>query len=270
MSLTATVSSSGRRLIQVLGRFHLAPFLAIRGGMGKGLKISLYNASANYWRGTNELPVQRAVVEALRPGHVFYDIGSNVGFFALIAARAVGGAGQVYAFEPAPDTADCLRANVQRNGFRNVTVLEMAVGATAGTAEFFITKHPGGPTLKGQDKALDLKKRIPVRVETIDRLIATGRIAPPDVVKIDVEGAELDVLQGMSNTLVRHRPSIIYEVDGKNSQALERAETEIGRVLRAADYDVSPIERSYSLKEIEVHHAIARPPAKASPSAGRQ
>src|SRR5918994_1204228 len=104
-----------RRLIDWI-RWHGTTRTVLR-GPAAGLRISTGNSSANYAEGTNELPVQHAVEELLRKGDTFFDIGANVGFFSLLAARRVGTHGKVVAFEVVPEIATTLEALLLRFGY---------------------------------------------------------------------------------------------------------------------------------------------------------
>src|SRR5436305_3159878 len=84
--------------------------------------------------GDLESSVQEAMIRHLGPGGVLYDVGANVGFFSLLAARIAGPAGFVYAFEPAPENVRAIEANTALNGFENITVIPKAVAARPGTA----------------------------------------------------------------------------------------------------------------------------------------
>jgi len=90
----------------------------------------------NHVRGEAENAVQRILAARLCPGMVFYDLGSNIGLFTLLAARLVGVAGKVFSFESEPVVAARLRRNVERNQSANVTVVEAVVWSSNGNADF--------------------------------------------------------------------------------------------------------------------------------------
>lgn len=217
------------------------------------------NASGNYWSGANELPVQMALTRFLKPGGIFYDIGSNIGFFALIAARLVGPSGKVVAVEPVPRNAETIRRNVARNGFSNVQVLEIALGSGAGMAELHVTRHPGGATLSTTDIPPDATGTIMVQVATLDELALTEKLGRPQLIKVDVEGTELDVLMGMTRTLAEFRPAVLFEIDAPNAEMLEAKSSPIRGFLEDRRYRIHPLENSYPNMAWEVRHAVALP-----------
>lgn len=189
--------------------------MTIEQGIGAGLKIDMTGAVLRYGLGLAEETVQKALSAHIRPGSVFYDVGANVGFLALIGGRLVGPQGRVVAFEPVPETAQQLRRNLDVNGFSHVEVVEAAVGAEAGHAR--MTLEPQSQTshlssLAGMGSG-EVAGEIDVPVVTIDGLVAQGKPVP-DVVKIDIEGAEVLALEGMQHTLQTARPTVICELHG--------------------------------------------------------
>ena len=158
------------------------------------------------WLGTYEPEAQAAFARLIREGDVVYDVGANAGFFTLLAAKLAGERGTVYAFEPFPRNVSHLRRHLQLNGV-NATVLDVALSSKSGTARFASAAHASMGKL---DTAGDLE----VHTETVDELVRTGRILPPSFIKMDVEGAEYDVLRGAADTLSRHRPPMLLSTHG--------------------------------------------------------
>ncbi len=231
-------------------------------GVGKGLLFNAGKASFAYAKGTSEVPVQEALESCLNTGDIFYDIGANVGFFTIIAAKLVGNTGHVYAFEPAPENASTIRNNVQINQFPHVTVLEKAVSSSSGTGKLLLTHDPGGNTLATAGSPPDVKGEMSTELVSIDDLVAQGGVKPPDVVKVDVEGAEVEVLQGMAQTIKSFQPLIIYEIDDESQADFARKQTEVESLLLEFDYDIQPLKDSYPGIPWNVGHAIATPKHK--------
>jgi FkbM family methyltransferase len=248
-----------RSFARLAARVGWYPALPIRSGEAEGLRLRIERASADYLLGSNELPVQRAIARCLFPGAVFFDIGSNVGFFALLAARQVGPSGHVYAFEPVPANAAAIEANVRSNHLTNVTVRVEAVSRRTGTARLWLDDHPGGATLSEVDAGASASGSTEVRTVALDDLVARAVIRAPDVVKIDVEGAEAAVLEGMSDLLRERRPTVIAEVDDLDAAIAEHKYAELSQTLVAAGYTVTRLEASYPGIAWHVHHLIARP-----------
>jgi FkbM family methyltransferase len=163
--------------------------------------------------GNLESAVQEAMVRHLGRGGVFYDVGANLGFFSLLAAHLSGlDAGRVIAFEAAPDNAEAIRVNAALNRVTNVEVICAAVSDRSGQGRLQVVDDQSWSKLVQYGEHPFTEAIIDVRCLTVDELVASGRIPPPTVVKIDVEGAELAVLAGMRDTIAAHRPAIICEL----------------------------------------------------------
>lgn len=105
----------------------------IASGPAAGLRIDATGRNAGYVLGTSDFDEQRWLAAHLKPGDIFWDVGANIGFFTLLAARLVGDGGEVVAFEPMPEDVHQLRRNVELNGFQTVAAVEeKAVGAQSG------------------------------------------------------------------------------------------------------------------------------------------
>jgi FkbM family methyltransferase len=196
-------------------------------GAAAGLRFNSADSVCGYTHGTPEPDVQEALAHELSPGMVVYDIGANIGFFTMIAARAVGPQGRVLAFEPLPENVRWLRHNVDINDFGQVEIVEAAVGAREGTAAF----ESGNTAVWARISDTGEHE---VRVLSIDDGIAAGSLPVPDVVKMDIEGAEVDALDGMRETLARHRPTVIVELHDTIGAVRER--------LVAAGYGMERID----------------------------
>lgn len=233
--------------------------MTVRGGVGDGLVMGTAHASADYADGSNELPVQEAVRDSLAPGGVFYDVGANVGFFSLLAARIVGERGAVYAFEPLAHVAAEARANAARNRLANVAVVEVAVGDRDGSAQLVVTRHPGGATLSPADVGGDAVGTVTVRTVRLDDLVAAGTLRPPDAVKIDVEGVEAEVIEGLRRTIADHHPVIVCEVDAATGERVAEKVRGISELLAGLGCDVRPLPSSYEGSGWHVVHLVATP-----------
>jgi FkbM family methyltransferase len=169
-----------------------------------------------YGCGYIEPQVSRVLVERLRPGMVFFDVGAQYGFHALVAAELVGPGGTVVAFEPSRASFRLLSTNVAATN--GVIVENLAVGSTTGNVVFhdFGLRNSALNTVHPTAR-VPLRERRRLRADaysvastTLDEYVErTGLV--PDVVKIDVEGAELAVLKGMTEVLRRGAPLLSIE-----------------------------------------------------------
>jgi FkbM family methyltransferase len=161
-----------------------------------------------YFTGTYEPGLLRALHDELAPGDVVADIGAHVGVHALGAARRVRPGGRVIAFEPAPDSAATLRAAAARNGLA-VEVAETALGDADGEIELLgdprYSAHDAG--VRSQFGTGEVVARAPVT--TFDAWAQEHALDRLDVVKVDIEGAEILALQGMRRSLPTLRPRLV-------------------------------------------------------------
>jgi FkbM family methyltransferase len=204
--------------------------------------------------GNLESSVQEAMVRHLGRGDVFYDIGANLGFFSLLGAHLVGlRQGHVYAFEAAPDNAEAIRANAQLNAIPNISVIGRAVSSSPGRARLQIVDDQSWSKLEEYGEHPYTERVVEVELVTIDGLVMSGELAPPTVVKIDVEGAEMAVLEGMRETISAHRPAIICE--------LHDTHREFVAAMAEHGYRLINLEGTIPVEEEGASaHALALPP----------
>lgn len=236
-----------RALSKPVGWWLRRGYVNVAGGPGAGIRLSLahlpltHAQSGALARGWVEIEVQEAMRRLLRPGDTVVDVGANIGFFSLLAARLVGPQGRVYAVEPAPENVAAIRANTELNGVANVEAVEVAAGAAAGRSRLLVVEDQSWSMMESQGDHPLGKERIEVEVAPVDDLVGQGRIAPPRLVKIDVEGAEPDVLRGARRTLAEHRPAVICELHGTNEPVAE--------ALEAAGYELTNLEGPDPVRE---------------------
>ena len=137
---------------------------------------------------------------------VIYDIGANAGYYAIIAAREVGESGHVYAFEPTPSMANRIHENAEKNAFNNVTVIEAAVSSIDGKINFGIAEDSISSSIRGADSENSLL----VTSLRLDTFVRSNR--PPNLLLVDIEGAELDALESGLELITQYRPVIMVEV----------------------------------------------------------
>ncbi len=237
--------------------------------MGKGLRFSVLDAGLSYLLGTAERPVQEALARYIKPGTVFYDIGANLGFFTVIGAKLVGPAGRVYAFEPVAENAETLRRNIALNHFDHVTVFEKAVSCSSGVGELLLVPDAGGATLSSTGTVpSEITGTTSVDLVSLDDLVASQMVPPPAVVKIDVEGAEWEVLQGMVNTIKASKPVLIYEIDDRDTTAFLRKRDQLEAFVNKMGYDVAYLKDAYPGAASTVGHAVATP-AEVQPNSNK-
>jgi FkbM family methyltransferase len=166
----------------------------------------------SYVLGRYEPHVMDQFKRHLRSGSVAYDVGAHVGYCTLAMAKWVGASGSVVAIEAEPRNVALLRKNVENNGIRTVTVLESAIGDACGTVDF--AAFDGCSTVGHihTDNSPDDARVVTVPITTIDKMVLDHAFPAPDLIKLDVEGAETAVILGALSTLAQHTPVIIAEL----------------------------------------------------------
>ncbi len=175
----------------------------------RGRKWIVGAGSNACWVGTYEVDRLRALAAAMTQGAVVYDVGANVGIYSLLASLRVGASGMVYAFEPLKRNLQYLRRHLELNNVQNCLILETAVGNIEGTRRF------SAASWDFSMGRLSAEGEILVPSTTLDSCIYGEKgLRPPNIIKIDVEGAEFEVLQGASRALSELRPAIFLEIHG--------------------------------------------------------
>jgi FkbM family methyltransferase len=179
--------------------------------LGEGIDFSIYLL------GAFEAGTQATLQKLVRPGDVVFDIGANIGAHTLGIAQSVGAQGRVFAFEPADFAFEKLRRNLALNPALAARTFPQQALLTASSldrkepqiyASWPLQKSGAvHPKHRGQ-----LVSTARARVETLDSFVACNHIERLDLMKMDVDGHELPVLQGASETLRRFRPTLVMEM----------------------------------------------------------
>jgi FkbM family methyltransferase len=174
--------------------------------------------------------------QVIRPGFNIIDVGANIGFLTLNFAR-LASKGMVYSFEPDSETFSKLRKNVSLNDFRNVRLSRIALGSRAGTGELY-KMYESNP---GANRILSAKPVSPVRSElveitTLDHLDSRESFREIDLIKVDVEGYELFVLQGGYRLIKRCKPILFVELVDQNLKVHRCSSASVLQYLAQFDY----------------------------------
>ncbi len=242
---------------RLAGWFGRAP-LTIAAGPAQGMAVSTAHLPLNHGqfadiiRGTLEPSIAEALLRTVLPGDVVYDIGANVGYWTLVAARLTGPEGRVVAFEPVPWCADAVAANIALNELGYAEIRAVAVSDTSGRDRLVVAGDADHSLLASVASHPDSREEIEIDTVAIDDLVAAGAIAPPDVLKIDTEGAELRVVEGMRATIAEHGPRLICELHDTNA-AFAALMDELG-------YRMTNLSSALPISEAGNHiHVLAEP-----------
>lgn len=195
------------RLGRILDKpFRLLPKnteIRILRGPLKGKHWLVRSARPAFWLGIYEPEMQRVFDKELKLGDVVYDIGANVGYYSLLSSKLVGPYGRVYCFEPDESNVDFLKRHIQMNNAYNCIVQEVAVGRTTGQTYFKVEENCA------LGHVTDEITNTRVDIVSIDELVNSGMISPPNLIKCDIQGNEYDAMLGASKTISTYRPKIL-------------------------------------------------------------
>jgi len=212
--------------------------------------------SVIYWFGNYSPNELHLLDRLLSPEMVFADIGANQGEFTLFAAKRLT-RGQVLAFEPQETIFALLSENIALNGFENTSLHNIALADASGVVDLYMPSepdHPGRPAfvdLPNEGVAMIMPeggrglKVGSARIETFDTVFAATDLARLDVIKIDVEGAELAVLRGARRTIEDHKPHIFMELNRETTGASGYAITDLHTFLLDLGYMIYRIKSAW-------------------------
>lgn len=209
--------------------------------LAKGMRINckLWDEVQNaiWWNGANyERKESKFIRRYLKPGMVFFDVGSNVGYYTLLAAPIVGQHGKVHAFEPVSEQHAGLRANVERNRLQNVVPERLIITDRAGTMEINLGSEDNAGTASVNMVYRENRATERVDCTTLDQYLKGREVRQLDVLKIDVEGHEPQVLRGMTETLRTLRPLLLVEVRGEMLEEVGSSREQLFAQIAAHGY----------------------------------
>ncbi len=204
-----------RAFIRLVLPYDSRVWIRIRSGLGEGLWANLDpRFETVYIDGEYERPLQELLSKYLRPGGVLYDVGAHIGIVSMCAAKLVAPTGTVYAFEADPENAKRIEANVRRNNLDSISIERRAAWHSNGYVRF---QRASEHSSRNQGRVSTISPgpdggAIEVEAIALDTFAENHRL--PTVIKIDVEGAEADVLRGAEGVCARSKPVLICEVHG--------------------------------------------------------
>lgn len=154
----------------------------------------------------------RVMASVLSDGSVFVDVGAHIGYYTLQASKLVGHSGTVIAVEPNPPTAAALRRNIALNGFTNIKMHEVACTDKPTRLRLFAAPGMYSMWSSLSARTASVEQGIEVTGIKLDSILNSERLQRLDLVKIDVEGAEMLVLRGMNDSLIAFHPKLILEL----------------------------------------------------------
>lgn len=191
----------------------------IRAGLGKGLALHLDpRFEMDYASGKYEMHLQKALSAHLEPGSVVYDVGAHIGVVSMFASELVSSTGAIFAFEADPENAKRIEVHVKRNKLAQIRVFSCAVWSSVGQLSFERASAQSSRNQGSVAAASGRTKQDVIGIEAISVDSFAQRHPPPTLIKIDVEGAEAEVLRGSEQTFSRWHPVVICEVHHRQAE----------------------------------------------------
>jgi FkbM family methyltransferase len=202
-----------KRLRQI---FHISltgEWVETRGGLRWAMDAGDYTQQDLFWSGAKDATEIHEALRHMPKGGVMFDLGANFGYYAITIASALQGDCQIYAFEPNPSTLQRFKRNVSLNDIRGLHLMEMGLSDAPGYALVVETPAHSGAAYLRQTSLSG------IAVTTLDLFCQQNMIDRLDLIKMDVEGAELRALHGGIATFKRFRPGLLIEL---NPETFER------------------------------------------------
>ena len=190
--------------------------------------------------GKREIDHYRMLQSILKPGMNILDIGANIGYYAIMESLAIGPSGKIVAIEPMLPNIDMLRRNIELNRVTNIEVVHGAVSAETGTGQMFMSTHSNLHTFHNQGSAASSLDSTPVDVPTFTLQDAAAGRMQPDLMRMDVEGHEVEILGQLADLAERNvmSPMVIFETH-LSRYTDENDFVPVLKRLFAAGYEVS-------------------------------
>lgn len=241
------VVDSLTRVLRLQAHYAGRSFTVQRQGIWWTLNLDCLIQRCLYYLSVFEVQETRWLKTQVRPDWVFFDVGANIGYYSMIVSAVSRGRARVYAFEPLASNFHLLVRNKNLNDFHRLTPVRLALSDQAGEADFFVPPL----SCSGVGRIVDGPTHDPngyvdrVRTTTLDAFVARHDVQRMDFLKIDVEGAELRVLRGGSESLRRFRPVIMIEIFPQGLASLRTSARELLDAIHALGYVTFRIDHGH-------------------------
>ncbi|MBI5431132.1 MAG: FkbM family methyltransferase [Nitrosomonadales bacterium] len=223
------------------------------GGLTATLCLNEHMQSQIFWYGYYSRDIVLLLDKLLKPGMTVVDVGANIGEISMAAAQRTGASGAVFAFEPMSSLYARLQQHLDANRLHQVTAVKCGLSDQAGSAQLYSasqtfhdgTEHKGLGTLYSSDTRATPTEIIDI--DTLDSFAGSRNLARIDLIKVDVEGAELPVLKGSKNVIMQFRPYLIIEIQHDTSEQAGYRAADILEFLGQFGYRFHTIGRKAKL-----------------------
>lgn len=228
-------SSLGRKIAE---KWPLPVRVTVHGGQEMYVDLRSSIGRGLFATGIFDMEAIKPAIEELNTGSIFLDIGSNIGFYSVMALEKIGEEGRIYCFEIDPRPLRTLRKTISYNQIKNIFIIEAAVSNRDGFISFASTSENGHSHIdKTGEKGREVRS---LKLDTWMR--DNPDINQIDVIKIDVEGAEKMVLEGATDLIMRFKPIILCEADKNTAGAFDYAPQDLIAIFSNMGYETRWLE----------------------------
>ena len=188
-----------------------------------------------------------ACIEACNKKHCFLDIGGHIGLVSLPASRVLASGGTVHSFEPVAANLYYLKRHCELNNIDNIEIHETLVGDAQEEVDFFENKNPSGQNARVVKKFPE-KFNKKIRNQTTIDLCCSERNIAPEVIKIDVEGSEINVLKGARSIITKYQPLIFLSVHPAEIVLMGQTLEELSEIIDSLNYSCFEINGAEALE----------------------
>ena len=149
--------------------------------------------------------------QLVKSNMIVVDVGANKGYFSLLSAKLMSDKGRVLAFEPYPNNGYWLQNSIQANRYSSITLFPFALSNLEGKKKFYVGKYSGSGSFFHSDNTTN--KKFFVKCRKLDNVLEENAVDHVDLLKIDVQGADLEVLEGAEETLSQQNLKIVMDID---------------------------------------------------------
>jgi FkbM family methyltransferase len=225
---------------------------------GQWMEVNLHDHIQKelYYFGTYEPVEQAFFIRYLKTGMTVVDIGAHIGLYTLLAAKRIGQEGKVIAFEPVPGNFQRLKRNIELNGWKNVVLEQYALSQIDGEATILLPDYAnsGVPSIGTFQNHGEWREALRVRTSTLDSYVAAHSISRVDLVKMDIQGAEIWALQGMQQVLSAREgcsPDVLCELHpGWLEEGFNSSPIEVKQLLHKCGYTMYRIVGTDALEHV--------------------
>lgn len=201
--------------------------------------------------GFHEKNSTKQIKKILKHGMKVVEVGANIGYYVLIEAKLIGKDGFIYAFEPSPGNFELLKRNIALNRYKNVEIYQKAIGSESGTSKFFVANRSNLSSLIKREDWIGLyddNNGIDVEVIKLDEFLKDKKV---DLVRMDIEGYELEVLKGLKHTLSNYNYPKYFFIE-IHSELLHKQDYSAGEIIRYLENFGYSVNKSFYRGSSEV------------------